>query len=256
MSSEEDSVNTVTDGDEAPRVAKNARKKRKRKGISGSDLPEFNPNDAANNDVEPPPRVSKEAPEPDEKDENGKPRGKGPRKRTLKDSKFFGVKPTTTEVETALELLTMAQAMFTQIPPAIIVGFKDGQPIMKECIVANFKTSVFEMNEKNEVRKIECTYAYKFAKISAIMSNGVVGKLENFCEDHPFVSSIALAGVTVFSFSRELQKLEAMLKANAAPPPTQNPETPQDPAQYPPPENPNPNIPIDNDGEPIKVNRA
>jgi hypothetical protein len=242
LDEESDRVETTNDGDEAPQISKNARKKRKRRGIDGQALSVYKDNSTSNDDVSDPPRVSADSKE-EEDPKNPKPKGNTKKKRTPKDSKFFGIKPSLIEVAEVKEYLDLAQNLFTGVPLEIAIMMPDGQIAKRSTAVSDFKTSVYEMTEAGTIVKNECTFAYKFAKLNAVTTGGVVGKFEDYCENHPVVASLVTGVFTAYSFSKELQKLEAMLKANSRAPaqsPQGNPESNQNP-------------PINNNNEDIKV---
>lgn len=242
MDEESDKVDTTSDGDEAPQISKNARKKRKRRGIDGKALDIYRDNTTTNDDVSDPPRVNADTKE-EEDPKNPKPKGNTKKKRNPKDSKFFGIKPSLIEVAEVKEYLDLAQNLFTGVPLEIAIMMPDGKIAKRSTAVSDFKTSVYEMTEAGTIVKNECTFAYKFAKLNAVTTGGVVGKFEDYCESHPVVASLVTGLFTAYSFSKELQKLEAMLKANSRTPvqnPQGNPES-------------NPNPPIDNTGENIHV---
>lgn len=223
-------------------LSKNAKKKRRRRGISGT-TSEINENSKDNSDVDDIPNVKVKEPDAGRPDKTsaGKTKGNSSKKkdeRTRESSRFFGIIPTQAEVEAMHEYLTMAQGMMG-CPPVMVVGFNpDRSPIIKDCRVSQFKTTVYEMNEDNVIKKKEVDYAYVMAKMSAIMSGGVVNRMEDFCENNPFLASLGIIAINAFQFSMNVNKLKVVVektqqqvRANAA----------------------QQNIPINNEGQVIEV---
>ena len=230
------------DIDHPPGESKNAKKKRRRRGISGT-TSEVNENSKDNSDVDDIPNVKVKEPDVarSARDSNGKAKAGAKKKeeaRTRETSRFFGIIPTEGEVSSMVEYLTMAQGMMG-CPPVIVAGFNpDSTPILKDMRVANFKTTVYEMNEENVIKKKDVTYAYVMAKMSAIMSGGVVNRMEDFCENNPFVSAIGICAINAFSFSMQVNQMKVIVEKTAQ-------QVRRNAAQQ--------NIPINNDGEVIEV---
>ena len=230
------------DIDHPPGESKNAKKKRRRRGISGT-TSEVNENSKDNSDVDDIPNVKVKEPDVarSARDSNGKAKAGAKKKeeaRTRETSRFFGIIPTDGEVSSMVEYLTMAQGMMG-CPPVIVAGFNpDRTPILKDMRVANFKTTVYEMNEENVIKKKDVTYAYVMAKMSAIMSGGVVNKMEDFCENNPFIASLGICAINAFSFSMQVNQMKVIVEKTAQ-------QVRQNAAQQ--------HIPIDNDGEVIEV---
>ena len=230
------------DIDHPPGESKNAKKKRRRRGISGT-TSEVNENSKDNSDVDDIPNVKVKEPDVarSARDSNGKAKAGAKKKeeaRTRETSRFFGIIPTEGEVSSMVEYLTMAQGMMG-CPPVIVAGFNpDRTPILKDMRVANFKTTVYEMNEENVIKKKDVTYAYVMAKMSAIMSGGVVNKMEDFCENNPFIASLGICAINAFSFSMQVNQMKVIVEKTAQ-------QVRQNAAQQ--------HIPIDNDGEVIEV---
>lgn len=232
----------TVDIDHPPGESKNAKKKRRRRGISGVSS-EVNENSPDNSDVDSIPNVKVKEPDAGRSDKtsSGKAKtasNKKKEERTRESSRFFGIIPTPAEIEAMNEYLTMAQAMMG-CPPAMVVGYNpDRSPIIKDCRVSQFKTTVYEMNEDNVIKKKEVDYAYVMAKMSAIMSGGVVNKMEDFCENNPFIASLGIVAINAFQFSMNVNKLKVVIEK------TQQ-QVRRNAAQQ--------NIPIDNDGQVIEV---
>lgn len=230
------------DIDHPPGESKNAKKKRRRRGISGT-TSEVNENSKDNSDVDDIPNVKVKEPDVarSARDSNGKAKAGAKKKeepRTRESSRFFGIIPTEAEVEAMNEYLTMAQGMMG-CPPVMVVGFNpDRTPIIKDMRVSSFKTTVYEMNEENVIKKKDVSYAYVMAKMSAIMSGGVVNRMEDFCENNPFLAALGITAINAFSFGLQVNKMKIVVEKTAE-------QVRRNAAQQ--------NIPINNEGQVIEV---